>query len=698
MKKTKAIMALALMSFAVLGVASCSSGDITDSSSIGVKEFSLSAKNVDLIYGDTYELVAKSTSKDPIVWESSDEEVAKVNDGTVLACGKGSAVITAKSGSLSATCLVNVGFSNILPALTIDNVSDNNVFLAKGSSFALRGLVSFNGKTFPCPISVALEDDGVLSLSDGFIVGAKEGTTEVRIKGNWNGFSNNEMGKTIQVNVSKDVSFYTEVSFGASSFVTSKVELSIVPSWQGKNYNSEATLSFKTVINGSTQLGNVVLEDNDIVSLSEDGRIKAKKTGSTKVYGNYVDKDGTVYTTFVNVEVTCPVANYDGQLRISSESPFPLDAYFGEGASLTYAKQGDKELPFTSNGLIKGLSAKGAESDPLLILTSKGGFYFENSFVYTKVLDASNFSSTFTLSPGKIIDGYYILDEDILTTIDMSAQARSYYSAGSEKNTYFKGTFDGQGHTLKARVGREGIFGGIGEQCVIKNTHFEFTFNSKDSYCSGLAGNNMVTSPVITGWKVSLSNLYVTTTNYFDKSYALFEMRFNDMTMNDIYVDLTLDESCKEVEAAAQEKGALFRIDNTITSGPYGQFYGDFQNIYVVSGVLMPISSAKYDAKNTFVSYAKNDIDRLGTYEIGGIAEQVMHCVLGSKVDNEKKALFGSLPGATWFFGASKNTDLAWVYFSLPTITNGGISRFDTKEDLLNANISKIGSWNVEGE
>lgn len=696
MKKTKAIIALTLLSMSTLGVASCSSAGGDDSSSIGVKDFSLSAKNVDLIYGDTYELTTKGTSKDPVVWESSDENVAMVNDGTIHAVGKGSAIITAKSGSLSATCLINVGFGNILPSLAIDNVSENGIFLAKGSSFALRGHVSFNGKAYPCAVSVLLAEDGIISMSGNAITGAKEGETEIKIKGNWNGFSNTEMGKTIKVKVSKNLSLYTEISYGdGSSFVSNKIDLSLVSSWQGKNYHSEALLSFKAVVDGSTKAGNIVLEDNDILALNSDGRIKAKKAGTTKVYGNYVDADGTVYSVFITVEVTCPVANYSGELRLSAENPFPLDEYFGEGASLVYVKQGEKELDFTSNGLIKGLEAKGDESDPLLVLTSKGGFYFEDSFVYTKALTASNCVSTFKLSSGKIIDGYYILDEDIDEVVNMTSQISSFYQSGSEKNTYFKGTFDGQGHTIKAKVDREGIFGGLGETAVIKNTHFEFTFNSKTNYCSGLARNNWTNN--VKGWKATLSNLYVTTTNYFDKSYSLFEMRFNDMVMNDIYVNLTLDESCKEVEKATEEKGALFRIDNTISAGPYGQFYGDFRNVYVVSGAFMPISSGNYGSTGTFASYAKNDTENLGEYESAGVAEQIMHCVLGSKENNAKKDLFGSLPGVTWYFRGSKNTNLVWIYFALPTITNGGIARYNTKEELLSANVSRIGSWSVEG-
>ena len=274
----------------------------------------------------------------------------------------------------------------------------------------------------------------------------------------------------------------------------------------------------------------------------------------------------------------------------------------------------------------------------------------------------------------------------------MTSQIQPYYADGDEKNRYFCGTFDGQGHTIAAKVGRAGIFGGIGETPTIKNTHFEFTFANKD-FCSGLAWNTWTNWK---GWKATLSNLYITTTNYYDHSYALFEARFNSLVMNDIYLKLTLDPSCGEVTAATQEKGCLFRTDNTITNGPSTSFEGDFRNIQVVSEKFMPVSSGYITTANLFTSYARNDKDKLGDYETAGVSTQSMCCVLGSKPDNEKAALFGKLPGATWFFPANKNTDLVWVYEAQPTINNGGIYRYDTVKELQDSGVSSVGSWVVE--
>ncbi len=692
MKKSTKFIALALFPFALLGIASCADKPSETSSQV-TESISLSESSLDLVFGDTHELSAIASSPDNVTWESSNAEVAKVEGGTVKAVGRGEAKITARCGFAYATCQVKVSFGNYLPSLLLDQVGEEGIQLAQGSSFVLRGYASFRDELYSCPISVTLQEDGVLSYENQVLTGKKEGETEITVAGSWNGFSNALMEKKIRVKVSKDVSVYCQITSGGKTLVANSVSLGLIDSWQGELYETTAKLSFKAVDGGTPIEASIVTEDNDVVDISEDGTIKAKKAGGTKVYGSYTGEDGRTYSTFVSVTVTCPVATYQGQLRVSSETPFPTSTYFGEGATLTYVKQGERELNFSANGLIKGLSAAGDASESLLILTNKGGFYFENSFVYTKAITASNFASVFQLASGRIVDGYYILEEDIAEIINMTSQMGSYYAAGDANSRYFKGTFDGQGHTLKAKVGREGIFGGLGESAVIKNAHFEFTFASSD-YCSGLARNNWTNN--VTGWGANLDNLYVTTTNYYDHSYALFETRFNNLVMKDIYVDLTLDSSCLAVTKASQEKGALFRVDNTISSGPYGQFYGDFRNVYVVSSVFMPIASGT-QGKNLFASYAKNDVDKLGSFDYAGASEEaMMHCVLGSKEDNEKKDLFGDLPGVTWYFKATQNTDLAWAYFAQPTISNGGIVRYDTKEELLSNNVSQIGSWRVE--
>ncbi len=72
----------------------------------------LNADNLELKEGETFTLTAtvapNDTTENDIIWTSSNEGVATVENGVVTALAEGSAVITAKAGSVSAACEVAV--------------------------------------------------------------------------------------------------------------------------------------------------------------------------------------------------------------------------------------------------------------------------------------------------------------------------------------------------------------------------------------------------------------------------------------------------------------------------------------------------------------------------------------------------------------------------------------------------------------
>ena len=81
--------------------------------------------------------VAPTDSTDKVVWSSSDEDVATVDEnGKVTAVGGGKAVITAKAGSVSATCEVTVTVP--VTSVTLDK---NELSLKKGETAALTATV-----------------------------------------------------------------------------------------------------------------------------------------------------------------------------------------------------------------------------------------------------------------------------------------------------------------------------------------------------------------------------------------------------------------------------------------------------------------------------------------------------------------------------------------------------------------------------
>ena len=106
-----------------------------------VTAVTLNKTSVSLKAGETVTLTATVKPDDAtdktVTWGSSDESVAKVENGIVTAIGKGLSTITAKAGDTSATCMVTV-------SVPVENVTLNKteLVLQKGQEEVLVALVS----------------------------------------------------------------------------------------------------------------------------------------------------------------------------------------------------------------------------------------------------------------------------------------------------------------------------------------------------------------------------------------------------------------------------------------------------------------------------------------------------------------------------------------------------------------------------
>lgn len=79
---------------------------------VAVYSIELNARSVELSRGDTYTLEATVSPEDAtnksIIWSSSDDSVASVEDGVVSASEAGTAIISAEAGGKKATCLFTI--------------------------------------------------------------------------------------------------------------------------------------------------------------------------------------------------------------------------------------------------------------------------------------------------------------------------------------------------------------------------------------------------------------------------------------------------------------------------------------------------------------------------------------------------------------------------------------------------------------
>ena len=700
MKKKALSLCLGLCSLLTLALVSCGSGSgakTNEGSSLSQRSLRLSRAEAAMLYGDSLELFATLPEGESgeVAWSSSDPAVCTVEEGTVKAVGQGDCEILAAFADLTASCRVSVSFGDFLPSLSLIGIPEEGVSLAQGSDFLVEAKALFRGASYECDYTLASSDSGVFSVEGKRVKAVSSGGATLTVTGTWKGYSGGLMEQSVPVKVLASSTIVPEITLNGETKVTNDFSLSLVPSWQGVSYATSAGIRVLVEEEGVSHEASILLEDDGVLSYA-DGVLSAEKAGATTVRASYTREDGTSIGTSIAVTVICPKAEYPVTLSYETASPFPVEDIFGAGAKITKAIQDGVPLSFDEEGYLDGVIAKGSDTPGLTIETTNGGFHFASVFAYTRGITADNFLDVFRLSEGKIVDGYYLLLEDIGSDdspLDVTGQGASRYAAGSNDNAYFSGVFDGNGHTLYLKTGHEGAFGGFGDGALIKDAHFVFTFGSASAAlpCSGLARNNHTF--IQNKWTATLSNLFVETTNSAENDYAISEMRFLHLVMNDVYVKLSGWESLSDFTSTSLERGALFRTDVTMTSGPYGSFNGEFRNVQVVTGKFGPIANGIWQGLYTYTCYARNDVGRLGSItHHAPLSSSTNYCVILPADGREDLDLFGYVPSAEWL---SDTGYLCWAYYASGTIENGGVHRYDTAGELIASGVEKVGTWEV---
>ncbi len=169
---------------------------------VPVESVTLDKENISLEKGGSAVLTAtvnpSNATDKTVTWESGDETVATVVNGTVTAKGKGTAVITAKAGGKSATCTVTVTVP--VESVTLDK---NNISLEKGDSADLTATVNpedASDKT----VTWKSSDENIATVVNGRVTAVGEGTATITVT------SNADKTKTASCTVKVTVPVVTE--------------------------------------------------------------------------------------------------------------------------------------------------------------------------------------------------------------------------------------------------------------------------------------------------------------------------------------------------------------------------------------------------------------------------------------------------------------------------------------------------------
>lgn len=122
-------------------------------------------------------LTLNATASDGIqynyVWTSSDEAVARVENGVVTALSEGTATITAKCYNLTATCVITVSEEDVFLV-----ISNNSAEIKVGHTLTLTAAMT-DGST--PTFTWTSSDETVASVSDGVVTALKSGTTVITV-------------------------------------------------------------------------------------------------------------------------------------------------------------------------------------------------------------------------------------------------------------------------------------------------------------------------------------------------------------------------------------------------------------------------------------------------------------------------------------------------------------------------------------
>ncbi|KQL48384.1 hypothetical protein AN963_00760 [Brevibacillus choshinensis] len=288
---------------------------------------------------DTEDVAAKAE------WSSDNPAVADALKGKITAYGAGTATITAKYGTKTATIAVDVDTTQKL------EVNKQNVFLHVGEASEEIKLTATYANGDGAPVSVgdkaewSSSKEGVAYYSNGKIHAVASGEAVITAK-----YGNKSVSIQVDVEVPRSLDIvpsYLTMKSGTTEKV--KVKASFAGAAASEDITSKVTWS----------------SDNEDIVFAKDGVISAYKAGSATITAKYGEKTGTVVVDVdvpqsLTADVTTVAIPVGGAKQVTITASYPDGTPENVTQKVTWASSAPA-VASVRQGLITGV-ATGAAS------------------------------------------------------------------------------------------------------------------------------------------------------------------------------------------------------------------------------------------------------------------------------------------------------------------------------------------------
>lgn len=565
MKKSKIILFVALlMSLCLMAVAGCSQDSKTPEKSITLNQSSFTAT----VFEEVVITAEKENISETIVWAVSDNSIATVDNGLVLAKKVGTVKVTASAEGVSATAQVT--FTSVDSSSLVLESECVELELYVGDEVDVNAYVKLNGQVVSGgDFSLTSSNPNLIEITeDGKVKALEVGDAEVIVNGTIKGIVLN--GTTVPVTIKEGVELFTGAENDAITiYISEGIK---------KQYDTTYTLN-PTVEVRKQPVTNAIFdystENSSIIAL-ENGVIKAKAIGATIVDISYTSSKGTITKELiVNVVKPSTTILEDEEILLSVNTNNNLDIFGIEEQIDQISVNGVKsEITITGDSFAFSSAIEGGLNANVVVYTEKEDFVL-TADVYDYIADTKEEFKAFGVATKTKPQTTLALAGNI--NYEMG---NFFTDCGFDNTSVFSGIFDGRGYTVYNIKGNNGLFYHFAN-ATLKNVAF---FNLvRDTY----NGGGSVVSEMAKDTQNNIENVYVQVkfTAYTGSTLAGFASiangYFNSVV---VHADFASNPNNYNAFAYSFHKGQEPILENCYVISPNsnGKMYADVtEGLYV---------------------------------------------------------------------------------------------------------------------